>query len=74
MSIPDLTTHAVGMSATGAGALAAAWFTWRLWQRVIRTVITCLVVGLVVYLAFPDLAHRLSGDGPAPVTTNTGVQ
>jgi hypothetical protein len=73
MTIPDLTTHAAGMSATGAGALAAAWFTWRLWQRIIRTVITCLVVGVVVYLAFPDLAHHFMGDDPAPAVT-TGVQ
>jgi hypothetical protein len=74
MGIAYLTTHFAGVSATGAGALIAAWFAWRLWRRLLRAVITCLVVGLVVYFAFPDVAHRLVGDVPAPATTNTNNQ
>jgi hypothetical protein len=74
MGIAYLTTHFVGLSATGTGALIAAWFVWRLWRRLLRTAITCVVVGLVVYFAFPGVAHRLMGDVPAPVTTNTNNQ
>jgi hypothetical protein len=74
MGILYLTTHLAGVSAASAGALIAAWFVWRLWRRLLRTAITCLVVGLVVYLAFPGVAHRLLGDVPAPTTTNTNNQ
>ncbi|CAN5669287.1 hypothetical protein BH09ACT8_BH09ACT8_60170 [soil metagenome] len=59
MSIPDLTTHAAGLSATGGGALLAAWLAWRWWRRVLRTIITCVAVAVVVYVAFPDVAQRL---------------
>ena len=47
MGIAYLTSHFAGMSATGAGALVAAWFAWRIWRRLLRTVITCMVVALL---------------------------
>jgi hypothetical protein len=71
MSIPDLTTHAAGLSATGGGALVAAWLTWRLWRRVLRTLITCVVVAVVVYVAFPDVAQRLVQHLPHPTGVST---
>jgi hypothetical protein len=69
MGIAYLAAHFAGMSATGAGALVAAWIVWRIWRRLLRTVITCMVVALVVYFACPGVAHRLVGDQPAPTTT-----
>ena len=72
MTIPDLTTHAAGLSATGGGALLAAWLTWRLWRRILRTVITCVVVAVVVYLAFPNVAQRLVEHLPQLTGVSTG--
>lgn len=69
MGIAYLTSHFAGMSATGVGALLAAWLVWRIWRRLLRTVITCMVVALVVYFAFPGVAHRVMGDQPASATT-----
>ncbi len=73
MGILDLTAQSAVMPATGAGALIAAWLTWRLWRRVLRTVITCVVVAVVVYLAFPDVAHRMVEHIPALTSTDTVV-
>jgi hypothetical protein len=74
MGLLYLTTHLAGVSAAGGGALIAAWLVWRLWRRLLRAVITCLVVALVVYFAFPGVAHRLLGDMPVPAPTNTTNQ
>lgn len=74
MGILDLATHSAVMPATGASALIAAWLTWRIWRRLFRVVIMCLAVGLVVYLAFPDVAQRFPGELHTPTTSNTGVQ
>jgi hypothetical protein len=71
MTIPDLTAHAAGMSATGGGALIAAWLTWRIWRRVFRTLITCVIVAVVVYVAFPDVAQRLVHHLPQPTGVST---
>jgi hypothetical protein len=71
MGMLFLTSHFAGLSAAGGGALIAAWLVWRLWRRLLRVVITCLVVALVVYFAFPGVAHQLIGDMHSPASTNT---
>jgi uncharacterized membrane protein YfcA len=74
MGILDLTTHFATVSTTGVGALIAAWFAWRLWRRLLRAVIACVVVGLVVYLMFRGVVQQLVRDERAPATSNTGYR
>jgi hypothetical protein len=73
MSTLDPMTHFASVSATGMGALMAAWLAWRLWRRLLRAVVACVVVGLVVYLMFPGSVQQLVRDERAPVTSDTGA-
>jgi len=74
MGISDLATHFATVSTTGVGSLIAVWFAWRLWRRLLRAVIACVVVGLVVYLMFPGVVQQLLRDERAPATSKTGYR
>lgn len=71
MGIADLTTHLTGAPATGIGVLVAAWCAWRLWRRLFRVVIAGVVVGVVMYLAFPGALEHLGREG-VPATSESG--
>jgi hypothetical protein len=62
MDIHGLVAHLGDASLPGAGALIAAWLTWRLWRRLFRAALVCLVVGVGLYLAFPSEARQLLHD------------
>jgi hypothetical protein len=59
MDVQHLVDNFAHASLPGFGALIAAWLAWRLWRRIIRAAVACVVVGVVLYVAFPGLAHQL---------------
>ena len=73
MDIHDLLAHFGGASLPGAGALIAAWLTWRLWRRLFRAALACLVVGVGLYLAFPSEARELLHDVHGVPASSSGV-
>jgi 4-amino-4-deoxy-L-arabinose transferase-like glycosyltransferase len=59
VDISDLTAHFAHAPASATAAVLAAWLAWRLWRRLFRAVIACAIVGVVVYLAFPQVMPHL---------------
>jgi hypothetical protein len=62
VDISDLTAHFAHAPASATAAVVAAWFVWRLWRRLFRAAIACAIVGVVVYLAFPEVMPQLVQD------------
>jgi uncharacterized membrane protein YfcA len=62
VDISDLTAHFAHAPASATAAVVAAWLVWRLWRRLFRAVIACVVVGVGVYLAFPEVMPHLVQD------------
>jgi uncharacterized membrane protein YhfC len=59
VDISDLTTHFAHAPASATAAVVGAWLVWRLWRRLFRAAIACVVVGAVVYVAFPQVMPQL---------------
>ncbi|MET0456584.1 MAG: hypothetical protein ABW137_32515 [Mycobacterium sp.] len=72
MDVQDLVDQFAQASVPGLGALIAAWLTWRLWRRLLRAAIACVVVGVVLYVAFPGVTRQLMRDGHGFPTFSTG--
>jgi hypothetical protein len=72
MDVQYLVNHFGNASLPGLGALIAAWLTWRLWRRLFRAALACIVVGMVLYVAFPGVAHELIHDEHGVPVSSTG--